>query len=286
MSSLGSRVRWALCAVCLFSLVPAAPVWSQETATAVDTWQCLPAETAFAVRIPDGSTFAQEFVENTKLGSVVFSEKRKELVTKAMAQADAEDWKEIKTQLNEYGLETDDLPKFLAGETGYAVVLEKDDDGKTVALGLAWLEPGEDLAGRAYEILAMAIEDQEDADNPVIRIDLELADQEVMQLMIPKVDKDYAQDFEYPDGYEEMSDAERDAAWEEAYKKWEDSAEVSVTYGTLLFTAFGDRLLVAHSFRTGEDENEHPDGERLAGIFAQLLEAHSSGEGGFVEKHS
>ena len=286
MLSLGSRILQTLCVVSLFLVLFAVPAWAQETAAAVDTWKCLPSETAFAVRIPNGAAFVKELVENTKLGSVVFSEQRKQLVTQAIAQADDEDWKEMKTQLNEYGLEIDDLPKFLSGESGYAIVLDKGDDGKLVPLGVAWLEPGEDLVGRAKQIITMAIEDQEDSDQSVIRIDVELAEHKVMQLMIPDVDREYTEEFEYPEGYENMSDAERDAAWEEAYKKWEDSAEVNVSYGTVLCAAIGDRLLLAHSFRTGEDRNEHPDGERLAGVFAQLLEASSTGEGGFVEKYS
>lgn len=260
--------------------------FAQETATAVDTWDCLPAETAFAIRIPNGQAFATQFVENTKLGSVMFSEKRKELVAKALSKADDQEWNELKSILNEFELEPKDLLKFLAGETGYAVVLEEDDDGEPVPLGLAWMEPGEDLATRATQLLTYALEEQEDSEHPVLRIDLELAGQEVMQLMLPKVDTEYTEDFAYPEGYEDMSEAEREEAWEEAYDKWEASAEETVVYGTLLFTQLGDRLLIAHSMNMTGDEDGHPDGERLAGILSLLLEAHASGGGDFMGKYS
>ena len=89
---------------------------------------------------------------------------------------------------------------------------------------MAWLEPGDELAARLHEVLGRTLEAQEDEEHPVIRVDLELADREVMQLSMPSVSIAHTERFEKPDDFEEMSEGEQRVAWEEAYKAWQDSA--------------------------------------------------------------
>ena len=281
--SLHRSVRLSFCAVFVLVAVLTTNAFLQAQET--ESWNCLPEQTAFAVRIPNGQAFAAQFVENTKLGKVMFSEKRKAAIMKALEEVDQSEWEEFQEGLEEYGLSNEDFLEVLAGESGYAVVVEEGDEGKLLPLGLAWLEPGEDLAGRLKQALARGIEDNEDDEYPVIRLDMELAGQGVVQLMIPKINVE-RDDFEYPEGYEDMSADEREQAWDEAYKKWNESAEKSVSYFTALLTSFEGRLLAAHSFEVSDSKDSHPDTEALSALMSQFLEAHSSSAGGFVEKYS
>jgi len=283
-ASRASRKLFSLCL--LLTLAAPGGAWAAESDAGIDTWQCLPEETAFAVRIPNGRAIADACVQNTKLGAVLFSEKRREILAEALRQSNSDEWAEFQKTLSEYGLTTDELLQFFAGESGYAVVVTKDAEGEPLALGLSWLEPGADLAGRAYEILARAIEEQEDAEHPVGRVDLELADHAVMQLMLPHVSTEHEGEVETPEGYDQMSDQEQEAAWDEAYKAWEDSAVEKTSYSAVLVSTVGGRVLLAHGFRQSESQEDHPDAELLSEIFARLLAAHATGAGGFVNKHA
>lgn len=269
-------------------LTLAAPwgAWAAEADPAVDTWSCLPEETAFAIRIPNGKAIVDACVQNTKLGAVMFSEKRHEAIAEALRTSNSDEWAEFQQKLSEYGLTTDELLQFFAGESGYAVVVTKDEDGKPLALGLSWLQPGEELAGRAYEILARAIEEHEEAEHAVGRVDLELADQAVMQLMLPHVSIEHESDLDVPEGYGEMTEEERETAWEAAYKAWEDSAVEKTSYSAVLVSTIGSRVLLAHGYRTHETQDDHPDLEPLSELFAQLLAEHATGQGGFVAKYA
>ncbi len=250
----------------------------------IDTWNCLPEETAFAIRIPNGKAIADACVQNTKLGAVLFSEKRREIIAEALRKSNSDEWAEFQKKFSEYGLTTDELLQFFAGESGYAVVVTKNAEGKPLALGLSWLEPGEELAGRAFQILARAVEEQEDAEHAIGRVDLELADRPVMQLMLPHVSTEHESELETPEGYNQMSDEEQEAAWDEAYKKWEDSAVKKASYSAVLVSTIGGRVLLAHGYRKSERQENHPDVEPLHEIFARLLAEHATGEGGFVAK--
>lgn len=288
MKTISDRVSQLVFITSFFISLLALPCTSfgQAVATEVDTWSCLPEETAFAVRIPNGKAFAKQFVENTKLGSVVFSEKRKALVTKAIAEHGSADWGEFHAKLDEFGLKPDELLQMLAGESGFAVVITEDDQEQSVPLGLAWLQPGEELATRIMEIHAELLDTQDDKEHPVTRVDVELAGLEVMQLTFPSVSTVYDEEFEYPDNYKDLPEEERETAWEAAYEKWENSAREKVTYFVTLVVAQGDRVLLAHTFDSSESEDFHPHGQLLAGMFARVLEAHEQGEGDFAKKYS
>ncbi len=259
-----------------------------EMASGVDTWDCLPEETAFAMRIPNGKAFARQFIENTKLGSVILSEKRKELISQGLAKHGSENIDSFELDLKKFGLTWDDLLQLFAGETGYAVVVVEGDRGQSVPLGLAWMEPGQELADKSLEALAQAIDSEDDSEHPPTRIDVELAGTEVMQLTLPDISVEYSDEFEYPENYEDLPQDEKEQAWEEAYEKWENSATEKVNYGTALIATYQGRLLIGHSFAQSESEDTHPDGERLAGLFTRLLESHeeNSSAGGFVEKYA
>jgi hypothetical protein len=239
----------------------------------------LPEETVVALRIPNGSEFAKALVTNTKLGAEMLSDKKQAAITEILELMGEEEWSEFQTKLEEFGLTTDDLKQFLAGETGYAVVVDAEDKESVFVAGLAWCEPGEELAGKTLKIIAKAIESGEDDEHPVTRIDLEIAGQKVMQLKVPEVDTEYTEELEFGDDHHNLSEAEQEEAWERAWKKYQESAVEVVSYQTVLITQLGGRLLLAHTFETEEETSE-----RLSATFGRLITLHRSGNGAFVSR--
>ncbi len=288
MYASASRVSRFVLPIFFLLTLAVAPMgaWGQASEAGVATWDCLPEETALAVRIPNGRAIAEACMQNTKLGAVLFSEKRKQAVAESLRKSDSAEWSEFQEQLSEYGLTTDDLLQLVAGESGFAALLFDDEQDEARALALAWLEPGAELAARAYEILGRFIEEQEDDEHPITRVDLDLADHAVMQLTIPTISTVHSEKFERPDGYDEMSEEEQRTAWKEAYEAWQDSEVERVRYETVLVSTIGGRVLLATSFRHSKAADSHPDAERLAGIFARLLAEHQRGAGGFVAKYA
>jgi len=250
------------------------------------TWESLPEETVVALRIPDGKAVAEAFIRDTKFGAVMFSEQKKAAVLNVLETENSEGWSEFQTQLKAYDLTTDDLLHLFSGESGYAVVMNVDnvDDGqKPVFSGLGWLEPGEELAAKVYAAIAKTIDEQDDAEHPVTRVDLTLADYPVMQLRVPSVSTEYDKDaYDLDEDYGNLSEEEQEEAYERATKNWRESAVEKVSYHTILVSTLGNRLLVAHSFQSQtEDEGV---AEQLGAMFGQLLAAHASGGGDFVAR--
>jgi len=249
------------------------------------TWECLPNETVVAVRIPDGVAFAEAIVRGTKFGAVLFSEQRQAAVMKLLESSDSGEWSEFQEQLKEYGLSLDDIVQLLARESGYAVLMCGEEEQEPVFAGLGWLEPGEDLATRVVEAVAKGIEEQDDAEHPITRVDLKLADYPVMQLRVPSIGVEYDEDFQLGDDYSDLSEQEQEAAWEEAHEAWQESAVESITYRTVLVSRLGGRLLFAHSYQ-GHDQEAAAAvaADELSAVFGQLLVAHAGGTGGFVTR--
>jgi len=283
-----SRARSLILPFCLLlTLIAVPPVsWGQASEPSISTWNCLPEETAVAFRIPNGKAIADACIQDTKLGAVLLSEKRKQAVAEALRKSDSEEWAEFHEQLSEYGLSTGDLLQMLAGESGYAVLVFEDKQGEANALGIAWVEPGAELANRAYEVLGRIIEEQEDDEHPTTRVDLELADQPVMQLTVPIVSMEHDEELDLPEDYDEMSEDEQEIARDAAYDAWRDSAAELIQYDTILVSKLGGRILLAHSFRRSTEADSHPDGERLTDVLSRLLSEQEPSEDGFVANYS
>lgn len=264
-----SQVAWSICIACLF-MVPR--VFAQQ---AVETWQCLPEETVAAVRIPNGKAVL-DAMRQTKFGKVMLTEKRKEDLIAVFEKHSDDEWSEFLALLEEYDLTSDEIISLLAGETGYAVLLTNDPDDQPQFLGLGWMQPGEELAAKFFEILAKAIEEQDD-EREIERVDLDLVGQTVMQLRFPEVDTEYTDDFDLPDDYDELSDAEKRDAYKIAEEKYEASAVETVTYRTMLLCQYDERLLVGHQFSASDTEAADSADQRLSETFARWLTAHASG---------
>ncbi len=261
-----SRATFALC-LCISSVCIA-----QDN---TPIWQCLPEETVGALRIPNG-TEVLDALRATKFGKVMFTEERKQALVEVWETHGDEEWAEYLEVLEQYELSTEDFFRLLAGETGYAVALTKDSNDEALFLGLGWLQPGEGLAAKFFEIIGKAI-DEQDTETPITRFDLDLADQSVMQLHFPETRSEYLDEFELPDDYEEMTDEEQREAYEDARQAYQDSVVETSVNLTVLLCQLGDRLLVAHQFgASAEDEIEEVD-QRLSTLFARVIEAHNSG---------
>ena len=259
---------FAAVAVCASSL-------SVVTAQPTSTWDCLPDEVFAAFRVPNGKAVL-EAMKATKFGQVMFTEQRKAALLEVCEKHGEEGWVNFKEGLEEYDLTIEDLIGLFAGETGYAVALRMNEEDDAAPLGIAWMQPGEELATKFYEFIGKAIEDQ-DSEEPVTRVDLQLADQEVMQLRFPSKHTEYTEEFEWPEDYDELTEDQQGEAWQQANEKYQESAVTSVKHRTALVCRLGDRLLVAHQWKAaGEDEIDAAE-ERLSSLTANLLSAHATG---------
>ncbi len=272
------RICHVVLALSVCFILPASWVAAQESSS----WECLPEETVVALRIPNGQALV-EALRETKFGEVMFSEQRKAAVTKLLESGRDGEWSEFQKQLKEYGLTTDDLLGLLAGESGYAVVMSDEGEEETNFAGLGWLEPGEELAQRFFEVLANMIEDQDD-EHATTRIDLTLADLPVMQLQVPSINTEYDEEYDLSDDYHELSEEEQEEAVEKAHQKWEESAVETVSFNTVLIGQLGDWLLVAHSYQAEDEEATAATAEQLSALFGQWIKAHATGSESFASR--
>jgi hypothetical protein len=263
-----------------------APGLGQNSPQSRSIWNCLPEETAFAARIPNGKAFIDTFIDGTKLGNLILGEKRQTKLLQELNKFSPKKWSQWKQQLADIGLTTDEFLKLFSGETGYAIAVEPGDDDTPLALGLAWIKPRDALAERAYKMIVQAIEHNEDHEHPVSRIDYQLSDQEVMQLMLPQRSLKYPEDFDLPDNYDDLPVEDQRPLWIAAHKKWIQDAQMVVQYGTALVSSIGEEVVVVHSFRASESPKEHPDTERLTELLTRMLEDHATGNDLFLTKHS
>ena len=261
-----------------FFFLPVAWAAAQE----FTSWDSLPEETVAALRVPDGQALV-EALRETKFGAVMLSDQRKAAVKKVLESGGDDDWDEFQNQLKEYGLTTDDLLGLLAGESGYAAVMQEEADEVTGMTFLGWLEPGEELANKFYEVIAKVIDEQDD-EQPIARVDLTIADMPVMQLQFPSVSTEYDDEYELGDNYEDLSEDEQEEVLEKAKEIWRNSGVETIKYRTMLIGLLGDRLLVAHRYRAQEEEVAEESAEQLAAVMGQWIKAHATGSEGFATR--
>ena len=278
-------VTIAACLVALSSLLflGGLVAATEDAAELPPAWHCLPAETTVAVRIPNGKAFANALRKHTKLGAVVFSDKRVAKFKTMIMEQDPQQWETFKDDLAEYGLDPDDFADLLAGESGFALLIDQVDDETPAAIGLSWIEPGDELAQRVLSAVGKAIADQEDNEDGPKRLDVEIDDHQVMQLSIPVTTVvGQAAAFELPENFNEMAVEEQQQFIKEWQQRQEQGQETVVKYNHMLLARLGGRLIAANSFVPNEDDEAEP--QRLTAIFAQFLTAHEGEEGGFVAR--
>ena len=257
-------------------------------------WEGLPEETVVAVRIPNGQAAAEAIVSDTKFGAVMFGEKKKAAVVKALESGGSGEWSNFLEQLDDYDLTTGDLIGLFTGESGYAVVPPTigvragerageriDAEQEPRLVGLAWFEPGEQRAIRINGAIAQLV-DEQDEEQPITRVDLTLAGQPVMQLQVPSIRIEHENEFDAGEEYDDLPAGEKRAAWGEAYRQWQESAVETVVYSTVLVCKVGDRLLIAHDYQDQDEAAFATATEQLSTLFAQWIVAQDSGVEGIV----
>lgn len=279
-------------ALCL-ALVPSA-VRSAHAADLRPAWECLPEETAAVVRLPQPATFLETLRTKTKFGAVLLSPRRIEMVRKLLDQAqpflplvgiapeylrlfDTEMHDEVAARFRTYGFEPADLEAVLKQEIGLAVVVEQRPDKQPpLVMTLAWIEPGEDAAGRMLAASKKAFEDG------ARRIDLELAGHEVMWIIAPTIGIDLSGELNLDD-----ADGADVREIQKLQEKLRNAPRTIVGHVHTAITRIGPRLVMA-SLQTplrpadggqqpapAGDEAAEQDMDRARGILQRFLAAHA-----------
>ena len=274
------RLLFVVCGLVSALCSPAA--WSESAESPLrSSWECLPENTLIAVRIPNGGAAVETLKKTTKLGTVALDDKRIEglrelLVTQGW-------WEPVQKDLDQYGLSLDDLAQVFAGEIGFAAVMAEDsptvrDQSRPVPFGLAWLEPGQELSQRLWRVIERLIEEDQSEDHPVTRVDVDVAGEPAMLLMIPqKSVKRRSQSFDV----EELSDEQGGTS---EFAEEQDGTKSSVRYIHLLLTLRGGRMLVAMVLEPTEKMQDRQRIDRLTTVFERFVSSLKDESGTFASR--
>ncbi len=142
----------------------------------------LPEQTVAVLRLPDAGAYVAAMRRQTRLGSVLLSDERQQKLAQFIQEVNREEWGALVAGLARFNLQPDDWKKLFAGEAGMALVLETRAGQAPLAMVLAWLEPGEDLAGRLLAAMQKAIAEAGTGPDVPRRTDFNLAGYTVMQI--------------------------------------------------------------------------------------------------------
>lgn len=261
------------------------------------SWQCLPDETVFAVRIPQGNAFMEAMRRDTQLGAVMLNPQRLEKAKAFFKEHNPDGWKKIEETLDRHKLSLDDWTRLIGTDFGYAALLEPREDREPLQIGLLWMEPGEELAERFYQAIADMVEHQDEKENPVTRVDIELAGCQVMHLTEPQIGFDFAELWGAPPDWENMDEEQIEAWFRQQAERRRNAKPQVVDYRHLMIARLGSRLLIAHTnpqssayVLEAKRQNQQLDiagltgVEPLTGVFARFLESHKNGGTEFAER--
>jgi len=241
------------------------------------------------VRVPGGSEFIGALRRQTKLGKLILSPERIEKLIALQGDDGEEDAKDFMSQvLGQLDLKGEDYLQLLEGELGAALVVLPDAKHGPLMVGLGWLEPKGDLAEKLVAAVQKTIEEENDDEHPIARIDLDLAGHPVTHLSIPQFTADVEDsdsDFDLDEESTVEKIQERQAKLEEMLK---NAKRIETGRANVFFTRIERRfLLCVTSPRKSADDaaggkpdfDEISGVEQAIGVFARFLEAHS-GQGG------
>jgi hypothetical protein len=262
------------------------------------SYQCLPEETVFVIRVPEGLKFVDAFRSQTKLGSVLLSPKRFEGIVNLIREQAAEGLTQFSESLAKYNLKIEDFPKLFDKEVGFALVLEPRHGKYPLVVGLTWAEPDSDLGQRLLAALAQAVDENKGEPGAVRRLDLDVDGQQVMQLTLPERGPATSPSLDV----DELRDLDNDqiqAKLEEQRRKAAEGKQVEVDQTHIFLARVGDRLLMANTFGQSESEvrellGDDPDkaidltsitgAEEAKGVFVRFLKAHSAPPSGLTPR--
>ncbi len=232
------------------------------------SWQCLPAETAVALRLPDGHAFYSA-MQATVIGRHLFGEERVSELLELLQREGGEDWAAFREKLGDVGLEPEDFPRILRGESGAALVINPPGDreeGENALFVFFWVEPGEELAERVLHGWLQTIEER-DTGHPTTRFDFTLAGHDIIHLASP-------QTFPGPEG--------EDIVTHNAHTFF--TRMNGRIAGVMTLHSGPDFATVQRSFHDDSIELPPPDtepSEMMLGLFARFLQAHEGDDGAF-----
>lgn len=259
------------------------------------SWECLPAGTAVMLRMPDPAGFLQAVRTRTKFGAVALSEQRLQgywnlVLEKLRDDGAAAGVEDLEKTLAKYELRKEDLAAGFHGDLGAGFVLRAREGGLPPLMTmLAWLEPGEETAGRLVTAAQRRMEEEiaEDGTGTTRRIDMEMAGHEVLWMVEPVLGLD-------PEAMA-LDDLDVDANDEDAVEKRLAELQQKIKNAKLVKTGIthaflarlGGRLLLGQTFPVapvGPAEGGVTDadgGEEMAKeIFERFLADHDGTERG------
>lgn len=277
------RLAASLCLVGIAAVGPAADPRP--------SWECLPEDTAFMLRMPQPAGFLEALRTRTKFGAVALSERRLEGIWKLAldaARADGTpDDEDLETSLAKYGLSTADLTAAFRGDMGLGSVIRTREGGlPPLVTGLAWLEPGEEAALRMVEATRRKVDEDiaDDETGTTRRIDLDLAGHEVLWMVEPVMGIDPASQIT-GDGTDEEA-VERRLA--ELQRRVREAKLVKTGHVHAFLARLGGRLLVGQTLPAGagtakpaagdRDFDAESGGDIARDIFERFLAAHAAAD--------
>ena len=281
-SSQGSRVLRILALGAAGLWLAAGP--TQGRAELRPSWECLPAETALMVRVPQAGRFFEAVKAGTKFGSVALGPGRLEGLWRLMAgeEGSAGEWslEAFEESLRKYGLETTDLTAALAAEFGGGLVISSREGLPPLQLLVGWLEPGEAAAGRLLAAFQRRVEEDMNRADPgprPRRIDLDLAGHEVISVVEPLMGLDLSRA-----ELEEMAQETDQAALKARLERLRETRQVQTGEQHSFLTVRDGRLLfgltLPETGKPGGDVEALGGGEEARRIFATFLAAHANAD--------
>lgn len=254
------------------------------------SFEALPEQTVLAIHMPQPGQIMDKLTKTTKFGQVMFGENRMARLFEAVKEHDDQEWNEFIEHLSRVGLKPEDLPKYMKGDCGYGLVMHDRKDklapsqDEPMMVGLAWLTPGEELAGKFVEAIAKGVEiGNEESEDPVKikRVDVELAGHKVIQFAQPV-----------------FTFSTDDVPWEgeagETEIREENVRREQTNQVNIFVTQVGGRVLIAHTIEQSKDVFHELSGgdkkvdfdrlsgvEQAAGVFARFLAAHEDADASY-----
>ncbi|MDQ8182055.1 hypothetical protein [Pelagicoccus sp. SDUM812005] len=153
-------------------IVSVAATAALDAADLRSPFESLPAETVAAFRFDNSPETLDQYVENTKLGRLLFSDAKiaeyKDFIEDLIEAEDEEG--NFLSKLGEVGLELDDLYEMVGSHFGAAVVQQEVPDHMAMPTFLVWAEMRDGVAERAFSAVLEGSTENENIE----RTDLEL----------------------------------------------------------------------------------------------------------------
>lgn len=276
-----------LISVCvLFSVAMSAPADELRP-----TFDCLPRQTVLAVRAPAPKACLEQLRATTRFGRVVLQPERLAKLMAVWQAGEPEEYARWQADLKKVGLTEQDLHALGNGAVGYALTMwDQPDDDKPLTIGIAWVNPGREMAGKYIKAIERSIEAQANDPHPATLRRIDVAGHKVMHIADPVTDRqlDRAADAA---GLAIPDPVDLDDEGNEVEPK-NESPGIQVDQANSLIVRLGGRIVVAHTFAQNADRTyAAPDMDkvdfdrisnvdRVTEVFAGLLTAHRAADPG------